>query len=456
MRWRNSLAYLLVLLLVGGYYYYFEVVQKRETETAAKEAKKVFSFQPDSVSALTIKPKGQETIQLKKEEQWQMVEPIITEADRFSVQDLIAALSGLEAEREIVAAPDSLEPFGLQEPSLIVRFLIGEQEYGLLIGDKNPVGDGFYAKTADQAKVFLLAEGNRSALNRGLNDLRRRQLFTFQLDEVAGVKVAWRDGNATSLSLVTGEKDWKAPANPQLKIKKSRVDNLIEQVHWLRAQNFLENEPKNLSSHGLEPPFVTVAVQLNSGESVELRLAKKEKEDKQIAALSSQMPFVVQVAASILDDLPKDLRRLQDRSLLGFKPEDVKEVTWNFNEFRGSAVQLEEDKWGLQKGDNQPEPIKEGWHVRSLLWDLGDAEYQQKLDPLPPVKPNPYCKIELRNVEKNLVLALSWDKPPEQGRDPVTVWLERQEATVAVTVDAETLRRVVEDLQRLSTSQQKE
>ena len=60
-------------------------------------------------------------------------------------------------------------------------------------------------------QVFLIAEGNRSALNRGLNELRRRQLFTFQLDEVAGVKVAWQDGNATALELASGEKHWTAP-----------------------------------------------------------------------------------------------------------------------------------------------------------------------------------------------------------------------------------------------------
>ena len=72
---------------------------------------------------------------------------------------------------------------------------------------------------------------------------------------------------------------------------------------------------------------------------------------------------------------------------------------------------------------------------------------------LPPVKPNPYCRIELRNAE-NLLLALSWDKPPEEGRAAVPVWLERQGETVAVTVDAETLRRVAEDLQRLGNSVQ--
>ena len=87
--------------------------------------------------------------------------------------------------------------------------------------------------------------------------------------------------------------------------------------------------------------------------------------------MSSQLPSVVQVAASILDDLPKGLQSLQDRSLLGFKPEDVNEVAWIFNESQGRVVQLGEEKWGLKKGEQEPEPIKEGWHVRSLLCGSG-------------------------------------------------------------------------------------
>jgi ribosomal protein L23 len=455
MKWRSSLAYLLVLLLVGGYYYYFEVVQKREKEMAAKEVKKIFHFQPDSVTALTLKAKDRETVQLKKEERWELVEPLKTEADKFSVHDLIDALSKLEVEREIIAAPGDLKPFGLLEPSLTIRFQSGEQGYELLVGEKNPVGEGSYAKTADSTKVFLLAEGNRSALTRGLNDLRKRQLFSFQLDEVAAVTVTWRDGNTTTLEQASGEKGWRAPASPHLKIKKSKVDNLIEQVHWLRAQGFLENEPKNLPSYGLEPPLVTVTMQLKAGGSAELRLAEREKDDKQLAALSSQLPAVVQVAASILDDLPRNLFKLQDRSILGSKPDEVKAVAWTLNETQGRAVPLDEDRWGLQKADRQPDPIKEPWLMRSLLWDLSDAEYQQKLDPAPPVVAKPYCRIELRNAAKNLLLTMNWEKPPEEGRASVPLWLEREGESLAVTIDAETLRRVAGNLERLSQTDQK-
>ena len=449
MKWRNSLVYLLVLLLVGGYYYYFEVVQKRQKELAAREAQKVFHFQTEQVSGLTIKPKDKEAVQIKKEGQWEIVEPIKADADKSSVNELLSALSKLEAEREVATAPDDLKPFGLHEPSLVISFRMGEQKLELFVGDKNPVGDGSYAKTSDGTRVFLIAEGNRSVLNKGLNELRRRQLFGFQLDDVVAVNLAYREGNIIAIERAADEKEWKVPGDSEIKIKQSKMDNLIEQIHWLRAQNFLENEPRNLLAYGLEPPFVTVTLRLKSGEKAELRLAKKENAEKQIDAFSSQLPVVVQVAASILDDLPTALSALQDRSLLGFKPDVVKEVKWSLGDSHGHAIQIDESRWGLKAGEGQPEPIKDSWHVRSFLWDLGDAEYQGKLDPAPPLASQPHCRIELRNAEKSL-LTLSWEKPPQEGRNPVSVWIQKEGETVAVSADADLLRRVESDLERLS------
>ncbi len=116
---------------------------------------------------------------------------------------------------------------------------------------------------------------------------------------------------------------------------------------------------------------------------------------------------------------------------------------------QGHVVQLDESRWGLKKGDEEPQPIEDSWHVRSLLWDLGDAEYLKKLDPAPPVPLPPHGRIELRDAEKSL-LTLSWEKPPQEGRDPVPVWIRKEgEPAVCANVDAALLRRVEADLERL-------
>jgi hypothetical protein len=450
MKWRSSLLYLCVFLLVSGYYYYFEVIQKKQKEIAASEARKVFTFPSDSVSALTIELKEKQTVELRKDGKWEITQPIKVDADKFSVTDLIGTLSKLEVEREVSPAPNDLKPFGLTEPSLTISFHAGEQKLELLVGDKNPVGETRYAKMADKTRVFLIAEGNYSALNKGLNELRRRQLFTFQLDDVTAASVAWIEGSSFSLELDSGGKGWKSPAAPEVFLKKSKIDNMIEQIHWLRAQAFLENEPTNLPAYGLEPPYVTVTLQLKSGRTADLRVAEKKKDAKQTAALSSQLPSVVEIATAILDELPKDLLALQDRSLMAFKSDEIKQVLWSMGESRGYVVQLDDGRWGRKKGEGMPGPLKDSWHVRSLLWDLGDAEYQRKLDPAPPMVPKPYCRIELRNAEREL-LTLSWDKAPREGHDSIPVWVHREGVDQVVGVEAELLRRIEGDLERIAS-----
>jgi hypothetical protein len=451
MKWRSSLIYLVIFLLVSGYYYYFEVIQKKQKDLAASEARRVFAFSADSVGLLSVKPKEKAAVELKRDGEWEIVQPIRADADKLAVGDFINTLSKLEVEREVAAAPDDLKSFGLAEPSLTISFLAGEQKLELVVGDKNPIGDGYYAKTADRTRVFLIAQGNYTVLNKGLDELRRRQLFSFQLEDVAAVHLAWRDGRSIAVEIDSNDKEWKAPTAPEIKIKKSKVDNVIEQIHWMRAKGFLEEGPGNPALHGLESPLVAVTMRLKSGETATLKLAGKKKDEKQVAAISSQLPAVVEVSATILDDLPKDLLVLQDRSLLGFKSEEVKQVIWTKSDYRGHAVQLDENRWGIKKGDEKPEPMKDSWHIRSLLWDLGDTEYLKKLDSTAPVASKPCCKIELRDAEKEL-LTLNWDKPPQEGSEPVAVWVHTESGSEVVSLDAERLRRIDGDIDRLSGS----
>lgn len=455
MKWRSSLIYLVMFLLVSGYYYYFEVVQKKQKDLAASEARRVFAFPADSVGLLSVKPKEKAAVELKKDGEWEIVQPIRADADKLAVSDFINTLSKLEVEREVAATPDDLKSFGLAEPSLTISFLAGEQKLELVVGDKNPIGDGYYAKTADRTRVFLIAQGNYAVLNKGLDELRRRQLLSFQLEDVAAVHLAWRDGRSLAVEIDSNDKEWKAPAAPEIKLKKSKVDNVIEQIHWMRAKGFLEEGPGNPALHGLDSPLVAVTIRLKSGEIATLKLAGKKKDEKQVAAMSSQLSAVVEVSATILDDLPKDLLALQDRSLLGFQSEEVKQVIWSKGDYLGHAVQLDETRWGIKKGDGKPEPMKDSWHMRSLLWDLNDTEYLKKLDSSAPVASKPCCRIELRGAEKEL-LTLNWDKPPQEGGEPVTVWVHREGGNEVVSLDAERLRRIDGDIDRLSGSVKKE
>jgi hypothetical protein len=448
MKWRQTIIYFVILLLAGGYFYYFEVVKKEEKQAAEKEAKIVFNFKPETVQALQINSKDKQSVQLKREEQWRIVEPISAEVDTGAVDDYLRTLSALESERKIADSPQDLKPFGLEEPSLKIRVQTGDQWLDLLVGDRTVIGEGRYAALGEKKDLFLLAEGNWPVLNKGLDELRRKALFTFQSGEVTGVQVAWRDGATVNVDRQADGDTWKVPDQPDLKIKKSKVENILEQIHWLRAQSFQENEVKNLDSHGLNPPHVTVELRLKDDKSAQLMLSEKKEQESSAFAVSSEISAVVRVDATVLDDLPKTAQALEDRSLLGIKTENVKQVKWRIGETGARVVRMGENKWGIAKDDKEPQPLKESWHVKSLLWDLGESEYARKVEPQPEAPATPHGRVELLEGEKTLV-ALNWEKIEGNDGEPRTVWIERSGENLAVQVSLETIDKIVEDLERI-------
>jgi hypothetical protein len=446
MKWRSSIIYLVVFLLIGGYFYYFEVIRKDQKIAAEQESKRVFHFKVDDISSIEITSKDKNTVLLKKEKEWKVVSPIQVDADRASLDGVIASLSNLDIEREVDPAPTDLKPYGLQDPALKIRFQVGGKWEEVLLGNKNPAGDDYYFKTGDKPAVGLVAAGNWSVLDKGVDDLRRRELFSFQQDDVQGIHVAWQDGKTMDVEKQQ-DGSWKAPDNPRMVIKKSKIDNIIEQIKWLRALKFIDNDPTKLDGSGLDPALVTIDLKLQNNQTVNVRIGRKDKNDKQLTALSSELPAIVQVHPGFIDAIPKDLNTLEDRSLFSMKPENVKQIDWRIGDTERQIEKNKDGEWGLKGDKGAFKPLKESWHVRTLLWDIRDTEYQSKVDPMPAPPDHPRCTLSFKDGTKELV-NMSWDSAagPEAQ---VTVWLKEGDSSKAVQVDKKKISKVEDDLNML-------
>ncbi|MCU0573794.1 MAG: DUF4340 domain-containing protein [Syntrophobacteraceae bacterium] len=461
MKWRHSLIYLAVLLVIAGYYYFFEVVKQAEREKAEAEAKKIFSLQADQISALELSAPDKPQVRLKREEgEWRITDPVASDVEKSAVESLVSTLAGLSWEVEVAREAQDFKPFGLTDPvPLKIRFTAGDRELELLVGEKNPVGRGTYARRGDASRVFLLETANWSLLNKGLDELRRRALFTFTPEEVTGLSLEWADGAGLHVLRDGGSDAWRAPERADMKIKESKVRNVIEQVQWLRAQSFVEEGLAGLESHGLMPPHARIRLQLVGERTAELTLAVKDADAaRQIKAASSELPAVVQVDAGILEDLPRDLPALEDRSLIGVKSRDVKEVRWTLGQARGHAVQLESNQWELRAESGQGAPLKEPWHLSSLLWDLQQAEYQRKVEPTPESPQEPHARMELLDAGRTLAV-LTWEgtsgveQQPAGGAASKKVWVEEGGQTTVFEVSREALQKAEESLTRVLSAQ---
>lgn len=443
MKWRTSAIYLLVLLLIGGYYYYFEVVKKAEKEAAEKQARRAFVFDAASVGAIEIRAAEAQPIILKKAEAWKIAQPLDTEIDKGAFDGFFSALQNIEQERKIGQAAQSMEAFGLTKPSLSIRVQAGDQWLELQVGEKNPTENARYARVGAEGEVFLIPRGSFEAINKSLKDLRKKELFSWQPEEVVAMEVKWQSGETVSVERPGGSRDWKAPAQPQLRVKAKKVEEILNQVHWLRAADFLQQDAMPAA------PLVELKIRLKDGRTSELKIAPPDEGKKQAVAISSGIESPVRIATHFLSSIPKTPETLEDRSLVGFPASDVRQVSWKTETGSGDVVWLDRDKWGIT-GPAAPKQIEEPWPISGFLADIEQLEYIEVLEPgakAPEGTPNSVQFLSVDGKKESL----AWEKIPEELGQPVTAWLEKSGSSQKVRLKDETARNMSDSLNEMSS-----
>jgi hypothetical protein len=444
MKWRTTAVYFLVLLLIGGIYL---VISAKQKEAARKEneSRRVFAFDAGAVKEIEIRSGETKAIRLEKGEKWRISEPIASDVDSGEFAGFFSALQHIEQERKIGKPSANPDAFGLNKPSLTVRLLAGSDWLELRIGGKNPAETSRYAQAGASGDVFMMSGSTYDALNKGLKDLRRKDLFTWQPDQVHAVDVKWRSGDEFSLERQGGAKQWKSATQPGLEIKGRKVQSLLDELHWLRAVDFVEKDAMPSSAQ------VEIRLHLKDGQTSELRIADAGQAKKQAIASCSEIEGPVLVPSHILESIPRSVVSLADRSLIPAETEEIREIAWKTDNGSGNLVWMDENTWGEKEGSAAPKAIEKAWAVRSFLAFVDSAEYIEAVEPgsnPPEGAPNSVRFVDVFGKKSSL----TWNALASDNTAPVTVWMQRDGASREVKIKHEVAQRLNESLAQMSAS----
>lgn len=378
MKWRHALVYLVVLGLLGAYYYYFEVVAKRQKDEAERAQKRVFPVGAEAVEEVFLEEEGKPTVHLvKKEGAWVLDQPVAAQADQGAVDTLVYSLVELEKSRDVDSTDKEMSLYGLEKPSRVVRFRTQNSWHRLRVGSKNPTGESHYAAKDDEGAVFLVASGQVQALSKAPDDLRRRDLVTFENESIQNLMVSWADGRQVELVRQEQNKDaWRCTQEPEKRIKNIKVDNVLNQMRWLRAQSFLESAEDVAVFWEGGIPETQVMVRTFDGSEISVRIGRKKGEPEKYVAWSSQLQTPVTVDAAILKELPKSVRDIEDRSVATLNSKDISRVEYTMGAEKGELILQDDGSWVQVKADGARRVFKESWRVRPLFWEWEDLEYE--------------------------------------------------------------------------------
>jgi hypothetical protein len=241
------------------------------------------------------------------------------EGDASACRMLISDLTIKRVESFHIDHPDAedIKACGLDQPSQTYS-LTGrrtdaesgdrareETTEALLLGDETAEGH-YYAMASWRPEILVLRDTDFEALQKSLDDLRKKQLHDFDRDDIERIRTV-RDGLA--IELVPSEDD------PDLWVLADGTDTqdfaasaLVNMATILSAKEFVDDSPTSLEEYGLDSPAATMTITPKRGEPVTIYFGSEVAGDPaSIYARSSLSDAVVTVDGFRLENIPDQL-----------------------------------------------------------------------------------------------------------------------------------------------------
>lgn len=253
-------------------------------DSSLVSALEVGVFDVRDKSILTFKPYQVREIRLQTEkltlrclkdstETWHIIEPIQVRADESKINDLLWDLEGLEAEEFVTDAPKDLDPYGLAEPKFQIHVWLETDSTLLSCGEKR--GDQVYVKSNTAPSIYLVDSDVIEHAEKEVSDFRDSKILNFYTYQVREIEIVHAD--ETSHWKKDSKGDWKGLNGRS--VTKSDMNELLNDLQGLKAVEFVDEDPPNLTHYGLAPPRYSLTLTFE-GKPPQVLYVGAEKNEK--------------------------------------------------------------------------------------------------------------------------------------------------------------------------------
>jgi len=377
---KSTIALAVVLIGLGAYIF---LVERQRPASDLPEKEDMFAVEADAIEEMTVTATlGERTVLRKSDGEWQVVEPIATDADPTAPGTITSGLATLEIDSVLEENPASVADYGLDPPKIEVAFRAAgaSEPFRLLLGDKTPTGAGMYAKRNDEARVLLVSPFIDTVYNKTLFDLRDRRVLQFERVDVNAIEIV--DGGSTVAFAKRTDTEWDLIEPLQARGDYGAIEGVLGALAATEVQQFIAQEPESLAEYGLDKPTVTVKV---AGPKTDRTLLIGNAMTGTRYAKDSGRPGVFTVGDNLLGDIRKDVS--------GFRRKDV----FDFRTFTANRVSFARGGETMTLERSAGEDGQDVWKLGDRTLETVDAE-----DPL-----TKFSNLRADGFEANLPAALS-------------------------------------------------
>jgi Domain of unknown function (DUF4340) len=373
MKWKNLAIVAAIFAALFAWVYFYEIKGEKTREDAAEKEKKIFQFEEKDIAQLTVKNSDGEFVLQKEKDNWKLVQPLATKADKSSADSLASDIAQAKSERELDDPNPNFRNFGL-EPAvvkLVVKLGSG-QTHELELGDKDFSSSSVFGRIPGQNKILVLSSSLHSSATKKLFDFRDKNVLEFQRDQLKAMNIL---AKGKEYGLEKAADDWHIKKPFASRADNTEVNSIVSDLEFAKVEEFV-NSPAELKSYGLATPAVRVDVFLGDNRARKTLLVGN-KIDSNYYAKDEAREAVFKIKEDLFKKLDFESTKIRDKKVVRFERVNIKQIDVKLAEKEFSFFRGSDDKWKMSKpAGHQGKFISE----YKIFWPLEDLEGKELID----------------------------------------------------------------------------
>lgn len=226
--------------------------------------------------------------------------------NQLQIEGIVRSFTDLRVVGFETDEPESLSLYGLEKPSAVLKLTEGDRVVEYIFGDSKSDTDR-YMKLSTRDSVYLVSSHNFGQLPMSIDDLRIKRISSYDSDAIKFLTI---QNGWISIRLTMKDKKWGIEGVKD-DLDQVKINDLVTLIADLKAAEFADDVPKDLTEYGLASPVITIV--MNEDAPSALLFGKQKGEEVYVKTADKNSIYLVsnQILTAIpktVDDIKLDMR----------------------------------------------------------------------------------------------------------------------------------------------------